>query len=449
MSRRVSATAIVLAPAFVVVAASSARAQIATSTELRSQMLSPFATSLAERRAVESATAAARLDRPWLALAWDGVLSRDTRQRWTPRTLASGALYSSALGPLSFTLSASALAGSRPAAASPVAASRAMEWTTDASVAYRVRRSGAWLSVGAARQPGPVWRSAPAPPTDSVSLAPTSSIIIARPAPHFAYGVWHQMGRAVVSVSVDARSLWQMGTTTRIRHWTEPISVFDSVAQVWREGTRQRTSLDSSTVPRQARSSDAEARVVWAGGRWTIDAAAGQRVAGLSSGARWLRGETSYALDPRLAFIVAAGSADRTAALTMGALSAHADALGHPYLSFGVRISPTALLARPRPAAPIRSVATSFTMRREGDDTYRLIVEVPLARTVEVAGDFTQWKAVSLTRRAGGRWDATFRLTPGAHQVNLRVDGERWVAPPGTTIVADDFAGTVGVVVVQ
>jgi hypothetical protein len=33
--------------------------------------------------------------------------------------------------------------------------------------------------------------------------------------------------------------------------------------------------------------------------------------------------------------------------------------------------------------------------------------------------------------------------------MNLRVDGDRWTAPPGTPAVADEFNGTVGLVVVR
>jgi hypothetical protein len=39
-------------------------------------------------------------------------------------------------------------------------------------------------------------------------------------------------------------------------------------------------------------------------------------------------------------------------------------------------------------------------------------------------------------------------MTPGTHQLNIRVDGDAWRAPPGTTTVTDDYNGSVGVIVV-
>jgi hypothetical protein len=33
--------------------------------------------------------------------------------------------------------------------------------------------------------------------------------------------------------------------------------------------------------------------------------------------------------------------------------------------------------------------------------------------------------------------------------MNLRVDGERWIAPPGTATIDDDFNGRVGLVIVR
>ena len=43
----------------------------------------------------------------------------------------------------------------------------------------------------------------------------------------------------------------------------------------------------------------------------------------------------------------------------------------------------------------------------------------------------------------------TLDLKPGAYRMNLRVDGERWLPPPGTAAVDDEFNGRVGLVVVR
>jgi hypothetical protein len=38
-------------------------------------------------------------------------------------------------------------------------------------------------------------------------------------------------------------------------------------------------------------------------------------------------------------------------------------------------------------------------------------------------------------------------MAPGAHRCNVRIDGDRWIAPAGTTPVEDDFNGRVGLIV--
>jgi len=45
-------------------------------------------------------------------------------------------------------------------------------------------------------------------------------------------------------------------------------------------------------------------------------------------------------------------------------------------------------------------------------------------------------------------WETVLDLRAGAHRVNLRVNGDSWVAPPGLPTADDDFNGTVGLIVV-
>jgi len=43
----------------------------------------------------------------------------------------------------------------------------------------------------------------------------------------------------------------------------------------------------------------------------------------------------------------------------------------------------------------------------------------------------------------------TLPIAPGVHRLAIRVDGDRWTTPPGVVTVADEFQGTVGVIVVR
>jgi len=68
---------------------------------------------------------------------------------------------------------------------------------------------------------------------------------------------------------------------------------------------------------------------------------------------------------------------------------------------------------------------------------------------VELSGDFNGWKAVALHESQPGLWETTLTLAPGTHRLNMRVNGDRWVAPPGLATTDDDFNGTVGLLVVN
>ncbi|MGE5731606.1 MAG: glycogen-binding domain-containing protein [Gemmatimonas sp.] len=78
-----------------------------------------------------------------------------------------------------------------------------------------------------------------------------------------------------------------------------------------------------------------------------------------------------------------------------------------------------------------------------------LRVNAPSARSVELNGDFTQWESVRLTRGSDGWWSVTLPIAPGTHQMNIRVDGGRWIAPPGLLTSTDEFGGIVGLLTIE
>jgi hypothetical protein len=46
-------------------------------------------------------------------------------------------------------------------------------------------------------------------------------------------------------------------------------------------------------------------------------------------------------------------------------------------------------------------------------------------------------------------WEVTLAISSGMHRVAIRIDGDKWTTPPGIAAVADEFQGTVGVIVVR
>jgi len=71
------------------------------------------------------------------------------------------------------------------------------------------------------------------------------------------------------------------------------------------------------------------------------------------------------------------------------------------------------------------------------------------AQRVELAGDFTAWRPVLLNRDEDGWWSTTLSIEPGTYQMNVRVNGGAWIAPPGLTTVADEFGAVVGVLPIK
>ncbi len=78
-------------------------------------------------------------------------------------------------------------------------------------------------------------------------------------------------------------------------------------------------------------------------------------------------------------------------------------------------------------------------------DSERTIrVRAPRASSVELAGDVTNWEPLALTPIGDGWWVITVSAPSGIHQVGFRLDGGRWLSPPGTVAVTDEFGGAAG-----
>jgi hypothetical protein len=96
-----------------------------------------------------------------------------------------------------------------------------------------------------------------------------------------------------------------------------------------------------------------------------------------------------------------------------------------------------------------RAVAERFAMLTEPNGTRTLRLRVPGAAVVELMADFTDWTPIELAPGGDGAWTFNVFIAPGVHRLNVRVDGGPWVAPPGLTVVRDEFGGEVGLLVVQ
>ena len=93
--------------------------------------------------------------------------------------------------------------------------------------------------------------------------------------------------------------------------------------------------------------------------------------------------------------------------------------------------------------------ATELVVRKDAGTQRTLRVNARTARSVEINGDFTRWQPVRLTRDADGWWSLSLSIPPGTYQMNIRVDGGAWLAPPGLLTATDEFGGVAGILVVE
>jgi hypothetical protein len=97
---------------------------------------------------------------------------------------------------------------------------------------------------------------------------------------------------------------------------------------------------------------------------------------------------------------------------------------------------------------PVSPSATAFEIR-ESPGGRELRVHAPSARSVEINADFTRWEPLTLKRDGDGWWSTVRPIAPGSYQVNLRIDGGEWIAPPGLLTTRDEFGGIVGILTIE
>ncbi|MFL5482769.1 MAG: glycogen-binding domain-containing protein [Gemmatimonadaceae bacterium] len=124
---------------------------------------------------------------------------------------------------------------------------------------------------------------------------------------------------------------------------------------------------------------------------------------------------------------------------------------GGRFISLGVRLAHPPRLTRQAnsdSAEVLEAKVVAFeTENRSGVVTFKVLA--PLAKNVEVAGDFTDWDPLQMAPAGNGWWIASRALRPGKYQIDLRMNGGKWTAPPGLLSMLDEFGGSVGLLVVE
>ena len=207
-------------------------------------------------------------------------------------------------------------------------------------------------------------------------------------------------------------------------------------------------SSDQTTVTSgcryQSRLTDLEGTVHWEHRLMELTVRGGQRFGDrldvTSESRQWASAQAAIWISSQLAAV--AGGGREPAQPTRG-LPARS------YASLGLML---AYWPIPRGIVPVETPASlvhAFELRPAGTALQRLTARIGGVESVEIMGDFTDWTPVPLIRRGRDLWELLIPLNPGVHQINLRIDGGQWIAPPGVPTIKDGFNGEVGVLVVR
>jgi hypothetical protein len=288
------------------------------------------------------------------------------------------------------------------------------------------QRGGIWLGGGIARP----WR-----------VAVVSSVDVT------GGGGWTRLGEATLSgtftnfsfTKSDTRgetSLGEVGCSS-----TNVVPIGATVA-----GPPVFASETSLPQPcnRQTRFSDLEGSMHWEHGFLELNGQAGYRFGAASDvdvrSRRWAAGTATMWVTDRVAFV--AGGGRQPANLARG-IPARA------YGTIGMMLSAWPMPKASVAVAPVRAtLIRSFDLRPGADGMQKIIVRIGGVETVDVMGDFSDWSPLTLIRHGRDLWELSIPLSAGRHQINVRVDGGPWIAPPGVPTMRDGFNGEVGLLVV-
>ena len=104
----------------------------------------------------------------------------------------------------------------------------------------------------------------------------------------------------------------------------------------------------------------------------------------------------------------------------------------------GTRHPATALVSSRRSEA-----SRSDDSRVSGPISIQFVLVAPRASSVELVGDFNDWRALPMRAAAqGGVWTVTVPLTPGRHTYSFVVDGSTWMADPAAPYAPEDGFGS-------
>jgi hypothetical protein len=262
--------------------------------------------------------------------------------------------------------------------------------------------------------------------------------------------IWLGRGVGIASALGDRRAVrrTELGTRAQLAGVELGFTLFHSSFTLMGnpgESDSPSDTLGTQPGPRDSsalRSSLTDAVVT---GRWRLgslgfDASLGRRF-GSGNSRLTLWGLSAYrGITPMLEVVASAG---RSGSDPVTAVP------GSRYFAMGLRFR---FRGGPAPLAPPQSRPADragFHLGPALGAGREIVVRVARAHRVELAGDFTDWRPVSLEPWADGGWRTVLTIAPGLHRLAIRVDGGSWRAPPGLRPLASEFGGEVAELVVE
>ena len=282
--------------------------------------------------------------------------------------------------------------------------------------------AGAWLGGGVARP----WR-----------VMVVSSVDL------FSGGAWMDLGDATFTSTVTSFSFTKVSDSGGYRDLAAcATSVSIGLAGVPEPGP----GLTATAPSCQHRATVTDATLT---GRWNLDrielaGEAGHRMGQVADVMRdsryWASATMTMWVAPRAAIVAGGGRQPSS------------PARGIPSRTFGTLGMVLSYLSPSRssvPLTPATAMVRTFDARPVDNGMQKITVRVGGVESVDVAGDFSDWGPLTMTRRGRDLWELTVPLAGGMHQVNVRTDGGKWVAPPGLPTTRDMFGGEVGILIVK
>ena len=202
--------------------------------------------------------------------------------------------------------------------------------------------------------------------------------------------------------------------------------------------------------------SDNEGQVEWLAGRGVIGSSLGIRLGEAERGTTGWGGVTvtwPVLVNAWITLSLGSYPADLIQNLPSGRYAAFA--LRLPNGKFPAFRRPPPLPPPPPPRTPDVPVTYRLAMvtgpALDSMHIREVRVWAPGARVVELMADFVDWLPVPLIKQPNGEWRGYYRIAPGLHRVNLRLDGTDLDVPLNWPSEKDEFSalGTVALVLVR